>query len=218
MPTGRLGPACKILPAVKGFAGGPVERPEHPWFVFSYSCVAKAIGPWIVLRCRETTMRRVLLAATVLAIPALLVAQIAETPFRYDGYGYAFFTVGKCQHRYLNVGAGGGGEGFLWRGLTLGAEVGYYDFPSDRAGGYGAVMLNTGYHFVDRKKPKKLDPYVSVTVLGLAVAPGGRAGSGNLGGGVNYWFNRRLGIQAAANIQVVGREGVILFRVGPTFR
>jgi hypothetical protein len=165
-----------------------------------------------------TLMRHILLATTVLAIPAVLGAQDADTSFRYKGYGYANVSVGKCQHGYLNVGVGGGGEGFLWRGLTIGADLGYYDFPADRSSGYGVLTLSTGYHFADRNQPKKLDPYVSVGLLGLAAGMGGRAGSGNLGGGVNYWFKERTGLQAGAQILVVGEEALVVFRIGATFR
>ena len=163
-------------------------------------------------------MRQAALAVAVLLIPALLRAQNAEAPFRYKGYGYTYFSMGSCQHRYLNLGVGGGGEGFVWRGLTLGGDLGYFDFPSDRSRGYGVTTLNVGYHFVDRNTPKKLDPYVSVGVLGLAAGPEYRMGAGSLGGGVNYWFRQRIGLYTGAQIQVAGEEAMVQFRIGLTFR
>lgn len=163
-------------------------------------------------------MRLMILAITVLAIPASSGAQDRETSFRYNAYGYTYFSAGTCQHGYFNVGAGGGGEAFIWRGLTLGADLGYYNFPADRTGGYGAMTLNTGYHFVDRKRPRKFDPYVNCTVLGLAVFPGGRAAAGHLGAGVNYWFKERIGLQTGARIQVVYSEALVVFQAGVTFR
>lgn len=163
-------------------------------------------------------MRLILLALAVLAIPASLVAQNADKPFRYNELGYTYFSAGACQHGYFNLGVGGGGERFIWRGLTLGGELGYYTFPADRNGGYGVITINPGYHFVNRKIAKKLDPYISATLAGLAFNGGGSAGAGYLGGGVNYWFRERAGLQIGAQIQVVGSEALILFRAGVTFR
>jgi len=77
---------------------------------------------------------------------------------------------------------GAAGEGFLWRGLTLGGEAGYYRFPADRNAGYGVFMIGPGYHFVNRDKPAKIDPYLNLSVAGLAWAPGGFASAGGLGG------------------------------------
>ena len=135
-----------------------------------------------------------------------------------NGYGYTFFAAGGCSHGYANIGAGGGGEGFLWRGLTLGGDIGYFDFPADRSSGYGVMTLNLGWHFVDRSKPKKLDPYLGLTVLGGALGSCEFQAAGHLTGGVNYWFKDRLGMQVGAVLQVVGEEPIMAARVGLTFR
>ncbi|MEK7750808.1 MAG: hypothetical protein AAB654_02750 [Acidobacteriota bacterium] len=163
-------------------------------------------------------MKRTILAMTLFTIPAWPQAEPPVKPFKYNGNGYTFFSVGTCQHRYTNVGVGGGGEGFIWRGLTIGGEIGYYRFPADRNTGYGVATLGPGYHFVSRKNPAKWDPYVGISVLGLGFAPGGLAAAGSLGGGVNYWFKEKIGLQTGVQIRVIGEEALALFRIGLTFR
>ncbi len=157
-------------------------------------------------------------ALAVLAAGTLTAAEGAR-PFRYNGYGMVFFSAGACHHGYLNVGAGAGGEGFLWRGLTLGGEAGYYRFPADRNAGYGIFTIGPGYHFVNRGKASGIDPYLNVGLAGAALAPGGFSSAGSIGGGVNYWFKERIGLQTGAQIHVLGgEEAVVAFRVGLTFR
>ena len=129
---------------------------------------------------------------TLLAVPAWVSAEDPEKPFRYNGSGYTYFNIGACQHGYRLLGGGGGGDGFLWRGLTVGADGGYHQFSD--GWGFGLLTLNVGYHFVDRKKPKKVDPFVNLSLLGGAVgSQGGFGGGGYLGGGLNYWFKERIG-------------------------
>ncbi len=163
-------------------------------------------------------MRRTILAMTLFAIPAWPQAEPAVKTFKYNGNGYTFFSAGACLHGYSNVGVGGGGEGFIVRGLTVGAEIGYYRFPADRNAGYGVATVYPGYHFVNRKKPGKWDPYVRGTGVGLGFARGGVATAMHLGGGLNYWFKERIGLQTGGQLQVIGEEGLVLFRVGLTFR
>jgi hypothetical protein len=163
-------------------------------------------------------MKRTILAMTLLSVPAWPQAEPAEKTFEYNGNAYTFFSAGACLHGYANVGVGGGAERFIWRGLTIGAEIGYYNFPADRSAGYGVATLNPGYHFVNRKKPAKWDPYVSATVSGLGFASGGVVPAGRLGGGVNYWFKEKIGLQTGVQFQAIGREPLVLFRVGLTFR
>jgi hypothetical protein len=157
-------------------------------------------------------MKLTILALTLFAIP------VWPQAARYNGLGYTFFSAGTCQHRYANVGVGGGGEGFLWRGLTLGADIGYYRFPADRNPGYGVATLGPGYHFVNRNKPVKVDPYVSGNILGIGFAPGGAAAAASLGGGVNCWFKDRMGLQIGGQVQAVSCERLVVFRIGLTFR
>jgi hypothetical protein len=139
-----------------------------------------------------------------------------DRPFQYSGNGHVYFAAGACQHGYKHVGIGGGGEGFVWRGLAIGGDLGYHYFVDDV--GFGLMSLHIGYHFVDRKRPKRLDPFMNVTLLGAYLANGlGPAGS--LGGGLNYWFRPRIGLRTEVRFQALGAEEALsMFRIGFSFR
>lgn len=155
---------------------------------------------------------------TLLAVPVCLLAEELERPFRYNGSGYTYFNIGACQHGYRLLGGGGGGEAFVWRGLTLGGDAGYHQFSD--GWGFWLGSLDLGYHFVDRKKPKRVDPFVTFSLLGVAVARGGATPGGHLGGGVTYWFKERVGLRTEARITVLplAEEGIVAFHIGVSFR
>jgi len=164
-------------------------------------------------------MKGTVLPLAILLLPAALAAQATSKPFRYNGSGTVFFSAGACQHGNLNVGVGAAGEGFLWRGLTLGGEAGYYRFPADPDVGYGVFMIGPGYHFVNRNKPAKIDPYLNLRLVGGAFSSGGFSGAGGLGAGANYWFKERLGLQTGVQVHVLAiEEAIVSFRVGLAFR
>jgi hypothetical protein len=157
----------------------------------------------------------------VLLIVASSAISLAAEPqlndFRYRGSGYGYFTAGACQHSYAIVGGGGGGEAFLWKGLTLGVEGGYQKFVNDV--GFGEAYIPVGYHFVDRTRPEKWDPFVSVALLGVYAGRGGYGGAGHLGGGVTYWFKNRIGLRTEFRSHVFsGPDITVQVRVGISFR
>jgi len=162
-------------------------------------------------------MKALLPAAMMVAFPFLLAAQEPEKPFRYNGNGHVYFTAGSCRHGYALAGAGGGGEGLLWRGLALGGDITYQSFVGDF--GFGTAGLNVGYHFVNRDKPGKFDPFVKIIPLGVAVTSGGMGGWGGMGGGLNYWFKRSMALRTEVHVQYVADdETMIVFRIGLAFR
>lgn len=138
--------------------------------------------------------------------------------YRYNGSGYVTYGMGICQHRVTNVSAGAGGEGFLWRGLTLGGDIGYYRFIERGRYAIGATTLNVGYNFANRSRAGRFDPFVNAGVLGLAFGAGGAARAMALGGGTNFWFKRRLGLRTEARLAGIAGEVLVMFRVGLAFR
>ena len=158
-------------------------------------------------------MKSLALVLVLAAAPAF--SEEPEKEFRYNGNGYGYFTAGGCQHGYALYGGGGGAEGLVWRGLIVGAEGGYQQF-SDHWG-FGTFLLDTGYHFVNRKRPQKVDPFV-IGGLGIAAGNGGFAGAMTLGGGVIYWVKPRIGIRTEGRLNGAGGEGMFVFRVGVSFR
>lgn len=138
------------------------------------------------------------------------------TEQRYNGSGYVAAGVGTCLHRVGNVNVVGGGDAFLYRGLSLGGELGYYRFM-ENSPGFGVTTLNVGYHFVNRDRPGRVEPFVSAGVLGAAFG-GGAVGAGSLGGGINYWFHRRVALRLEGRLYGMGDEALVLFRIGMSFR
>ncbi len=139
-----------------------------------------------------------------------------ETHFRQYGTAHATFGIGRCSHGYTNISVAGGGDVFLWRGITLGGEAGYFRFTGES--GFGIATINAGYNFANRRRPGKFEPYVNISAIGIGFAPGGSAGAGSLGGGVNTWISRSVGIRTEARLYVVGDEPIAMFRVGLSFR
>lgn len=141
-------------------------------------------------------------------------SQIAAQDYRASVYGY--FTVGACQHSYTVIGGGGGAEGFLWKGLTLGAEGGFLQFVNGT--GYGEAYVPVGYHFGKRQLSAKWDPFVSIAPLGLYGA-NGIGPAFHAGGGVTYWFRPKLGVRTEFRVHALGLvETTGQGRIGITFR
>lgn len=139
----------------------------------------------------------------------------AETPNRYYGSGYASVGVGSCAHRVTNVSFGAGGDAFLFRGLTAGAEIGHYQFVERGSDGFGIAGFNAGYHW-NRRGAGRTEPFVSAgpaIVFGNASSPGA-----SFGGGVNYWFSRRLGLRLEGRLYGFAGDAIAKFRVGISFR
>lgn len=162
-------------------------------------------------------MRTSLLLVLMAWLPA---AQGAETdaPSRYSGSGYVAMGVGGCIHNVANVSVVGGGDAFVFRGLALGGEIGYYQFVENRGAGFGVTALNVGYHFVNRQRPGRVEPFVSAGVLGAAFR-GSAVAAGSVGGGINYWFSRKAGLRLEGRAYGFGEgEGLFKFHIGLSFR
>jgi hypothetical protein len=101
------------------------------------------------------------------------------------------------------VGVGGGGEGFIWKGLTLGGDLSYSHFVGDAPFILGSLRF--GYHFVDRSVPKKIDPFVNFSYR-------------NIGGGTYYWFKQKIGLRTEVRYFWLPCDSLILFRIGIGFR
>jgi hypothetical protein len=141
----------------------------------------------------------------------------SEKPFKYNGNGHVYFATGVCQHGYKHVGVGGGGEAFLWRGLVVGGSAGYHQFVDD--GGFGLASLDIGYHFTDRKVPRRFDPFVNISPVGALITGNGFGGAASIGGGANYWFKERVGLRTEVRFQVLAvEEAVVFLRIGVNFR
>jgi opacity protein-like surface antigen len=113
--------------------------------------------------------------------------------------GYLFFAPGAIS---VNVKIwkdasneiGGGFEGYLYKGLGLGIDLGAMHVADDYSTKHwtGVVCFYTTYDF-QRSSAQKLSPFV---VVGLTLVPQFMVGGGyHFGGGVKYWFSKRFGLR-----------------------
>jgi hypothetical protein len=155
-----------------------------------------------------------MVVSILVLVPAAALGQAASEP---RGWGYGFGAVGGASggsDATLHV--GGGGEGLVYKGLGLGAEIGYLSPFQGLGDGIGILSTNVGYHFV--KPNRKLAPFVTG---GFSLAfRNGASGGGNFGGGIQYWMRPHLGLRFEFRDHVFSSDSPHLygFRVGLSFR
>jgi len=158
-------------------------------------------------------MQRILVTVLVLAMPLAVRSQDRG----YSGHAFVNFSLNASKDSFADMLAvGGGGEGFLYRGLAVGADVAYL-FPREAPGdGIGLLSANPAYHFVNRDNPGKWVPFVTG---GYSLAF--RLGTANLfnyGGGITYWFASRAGLRVEVRDHRNSELSMFLIRVGISFR
>ena len=149
---------------------------------------------------------------------ALTVAAAAQ---EYKGHGYVYTSVDKPSPGNFAdlMSVGGGGEGLVWKGLTVGGDIGYL-FPRVSAqSGVGMLSLDGGWTFVDRQKPGRIVPFL---MAGYTLAfRSGTANLMNLGGGVAWWFTHHLALRTEVRTYVYTQGGGAFdtaLRIGLQFR
>jgi len=170
-------------------------------------------------------------ASLLLMVPAWASAQNPDDHYR--GQGYVYFGLGTgtyqcfrgpfpCPHPLFKA-VGGGGEGFLYKGLGFGAELGYANW-----GGYdNQAWITSGdfsYH-LRRRAARGIDPFVlaGASLIVPTLKEGGRGDvAPNFGGGANLWLAKHAALRvefrdiAAANFWPY--DQYLSFRVGLTLR
>src|SRR5262245_10778854 len=87
---------------------------------------------------------------------------LAQSTDHPRGWGYGIVGVGGSSSgsvTALHVGAGG--EGLVYKGLGLGAEVVYAAPVEQLSAGLGILSTNVSYHFIAHGSNRKLDPFVT---------------------------------------------------------
>ncbi len=136
---------------------------------------------------------------------------------QHRGQGYVFFAPGRgFETTTLHIGAGG--EGFIYKGLAAGGDIGYL-FPAQSFRyGAGLLSVNGSYH-LNRNSHWIVSPFVT---SGYSLAfRGAAANMVNVGGGLNYWLGERTGLRLEFrdHIQPGYRATHLLeFRIGLAFR
>jgi len=148
------------------------------------------------------------------------VALFAEEPFRDRGSGYIYYgTAAPMDSSALNypLGVGVGGQIFLIRGLSAGADFGYYMNPGYNDVHFRLFSADLGYHFLDRRRFHAFDPFV---VGGWSVFSDRRNVNLSFGGvGLDTWFNKHMGARFEMRVHVQNRgTGLGTFRIGLLLR
>jgi hypothetical protein len=109
--------------------------------------------------------------------------------------GHFFFAPGQRHDTGSStLQIGGGGEGYVYKGLGFGGDVGALNVQSTTGVRQwtSMVSLNALYHFNSADK-SRFSPFIigGVTVIPAFDVPGGV----NIGGGLQYWFRDRIGLR-----------------------
>lgn len=142
----------------------------------------------------------------------------AQSQPEWRGYGYVYGgAIGGDNGSGYTV--GGGGDGLVYKGVSVGGDVAMLAPGSRWNRSFGAASVNGGYHFTNASSDGKFVPFVTA---GPTAFFGDGVGIGfNVGGGVNYWFKERLGARFEFRTHVPGNSDLQAFygfRVGLTFR
>jgi hypothetical protein len=170
-------------------------------------------------------MKTLIYAAPLLI--ALSLSALAQTSNGSRGQGYLFIAPGKAINNYEIgsgpfVHAGGGVDGFIYKGFGVGAEIG--GFGNDYVVGIGSV--NFSYHFLPGATERRIEPFVSAGYT-LFFRAGVRSGV-NVGVGINRWLNKNVALRFEVRDNFHGPGGPVFgfsggghligFRIGMTFR
>ena len=141
----------------------------------------------------------------------------AQTPNSSRGQGYLFFGLGARDTGSGTLHIGGGGEGFVRRGLGLGAEIGAV-WPWSGPGGEeeGLASVNLSYHFLPSMTDGKFEPFITAG-YSMQFRAGIRHGA-NAGIGANVWLRENLALRLEGRGHVLKRWGLGEFRIGVTIR
>ncbi len=129
----------------------------------------------------------------------------------YLGWGGAFAAGSKPAGNF-----GIGMDIRIWRGLGASGELGLIAAGGDAL---GMASLNATYQF--NRSPFRQKGIVPFITGGYTSASTGEAGAGgaNIGGGINWWFSKRLGLRFDVRDYYFRDEvNFVVLRAGISFR
>lgn len=172
----------------------------------------------LVEALENNKVRKLLLVAPLMLLTQAAIAQVDLK--KYSGHTYAYWSLTQpFDSPGTGMSFGGGGEAFVYKGLSLGGDIAYAfptEYPSE---GIGMLSLNPAYHFLDESRSRRLVPFVTG-----GYTLGFRSGVGsffNYGGGITYWFSRKVGMRVELRDQryiPYPRDSFVTLRVGFSFR
>jgi hypothetical protein len=153
---------------------------------------------------------------------AALAYLLAGTLAAQSSNGYVFFAPGGvtcCSNTTMMLHFGVGGEAVLGKGVGLGAELGAMGSREYFGDSVVGVFSPNGYYHFKHGKEIKTDPFVTAGYTLLFRS--GTANLANFGGGLTYWFHRRLGARLEVRDQLNTTGTIAHFwgvRLGLAFR
>ena len=154
-------------------------------------------------------------AALLLLVPTLASAQDAD--HQYQGQGYLFIGAGPTSSPTFHF--GGGGEGFVYKGLGLGGELEHStQFWEGASLGTWIGSGDVSYHTRPSTKNRKLEPFV-IGGYTFFVRPGlglGIANGGNFGCGINIWLKEHTALRLEVRDTFGGRSTSVQYESGYT--
>jgi len=131
---------------------------------------------------------------SVLSVCAYAGPDPAEEPeTEHRAQGYAFFAPSGVFTKYGHTGTvhfGGGGEALVYKGIGIGAELGYLAPWKYMGSGIGMLSVDGSYHFT---RNRKVSPFITG---GYSLAfRDGHINLVNFGGGMNWWVTDRFGLR-----------------------
>ena len=153
-----------------------------------------------------------------------------QEPNRSRGQGYVFFAPGVGGSHFgpgkATLQFGAGGEGFIYRGLGVGAEIGPVGslstvrYGQDSYGWIDSVVglgsVNLSYHLLPSTTDRKLEPFVTAGYSVFFRA--GISQGSNFGSGVNIWLNKNVAMRFEVRDHRSWYWQNLGFRIGATFR
>jgi len=166
---------------------------------------------------RSGPLAIIVLIFGIAAVPADAKAQ--GTALGYVFTGSTWESVNERQAWAI----GGGGEMVTgWKGTTIGLEAAHLWFPVDdwfrRPATANGVSVDMSRHFRQSSGAGRWQPFLTG---GVFIVASGDAGNGGLtiGGGVDRWFTRRVGMRIDVRDQFLpGTFSLVGARIGVVFR
>jgi hypothetical protein len=125
-----------------------------------------------------------------LIVPGVTSARSTQNPAVQDrAQGYLFFGISPAERSVLH--AGGGADVRFFKGLGINAEVGAAGRLAD---GEGLFSIGPSYHFL-RARKSKLEPFINGGYARPFAGYPGLLNLFNFGGGINYWFFKRVALR-----------------------
>jgi len=152
---------------------------------------------------------------------AVLLLGMSAVAGAQSSSGYLFFApggvtaVGQTQATYH---AGGGLDAHLVKGLGLNVELGML-FPKEYFMDLVGVFSPGGTYYFRRGEGLKLQPFVAGGYS--MIFRNGHANLYYFGGGINYWFARRVGVRVEFRDHIYPYDRLVHYwgvRMGVAFR